>query len=413
MQSTTKQLLVCYIPSLDMRLLDTGLTPNICAALERYGTVNLTTIPTTELVPSIITGVLPHEHKIWQVSLRPEFRNSAGRSFSDRVPDLISTTIQCVNHYFDRSYDLAAIPHRRRRRFELHRFKYTRRMADPTIMREFGGYPTIFGLLGEQAEYAFTKNFGELGDLAMSLPKSDCLFSLVEMYALDLVQHWHLDNADVMADALRRTDEFVGNLIEGCARTGKRLILLVDHGQERVTSTIPLKQTVANSGIDEREFSFFVELASARFWFHTDRARESILPRLRAIPGTTVLDWREMHQVGVCFEDDSFGEVYVFADAGRIFFPHDFYQPIGNVILGLMDRHQRQRVLNPVHRGNHGYLPQFASEQGWITAIDDGLSPCVDSGHITDVAPSLLRLAGTSPPEYMKGRQLFQPACGE
>jgi hypothetical protein len=119
-----------------------------------------------------------------------------------------------------------------------------------------------------------------------------------------------------------------------------------------------------------------------------------------------------MHDVGVCFEDDAFGEFYAIADAGKIFFPHDFYHPIGNAILGATDRHQRQRFMNPVHRGNHGYLPHFPSERGWITINDEGLSAGVSEGHVVDVAPTLLSLAGVRPPPYMSGRTLFSPAPG-
>lgn len=407
--SKAKPLLVCYLPGLDERRLSAELTPNICAARGMFQTVELETIPSTELVPSMIAGVLPHQHKVWQVSLRSEFRTPVPSSLLDRVPDLVTTTVQCAHHFFDRTYDLAAVPYRRRRRFDLHRFKYTRREADPNSIRIFNGYETIFGVLGERAEYVFTKNFHGLDDLATRLPQSDCLLSFVEMYALDLTQHWHLDNVSVMEDALRRTDAFVGRLNEGCKQTGKRLFLLADHGQEIVTGTVPLMKVIRQAGISEREFTLFVELASARLWFHTDRARDAILPRLKALAHTSVFDWREMHQFGVCFEDDSFGEFYVMADAGKVFFPHDFYQPIGNAVLGLMDTHQRQRIMNPVHRGNHGYLPHFPSERGWVTPMDHDISPTCSSGHIIDVAPTLLGLAGVRAPKHMTGRQLFQP----
>jgi arylsulfatase A-like enzyme len=229
------------------------------------------------------------------------------------------------------------------------------------------------------------------------------------MYALDLMQHWHLDNDDIMADALKTTDEFFGTLVDRCSEQGTQLVLLVDHGQEPVVGTIPLMHMLKASRVPRREYTFFVELASARFWFHSDRARRAILPKLQAIPETSLFDWKSMHQFGVCFEDDTFGEYYLMADASRIFFPHDFYQPIGNAFLGAMDRHQRQRLFNPVHRGNHGYLPHFPSEQGWIMPVDLPLSATSTSGHVIDVAPTLLALLDVQPPEHMTGRVLFKP----
>ncbi len=70
-----------------------------------------------------------------------------------------------------------------------------------------------------------------------------------------------------------------------------------------------------------------------------------------------------MHDYQICVDSDVFGELYGFVDAEWIFFPHEFYQPIASSILGLMDRDQRQRVMNPVHRGNHGYPPHYPSER--------------------------------------------------
>jgi hypothetical protein len=213
-----------------------------------------------------------------------------------------------------------------------------------------------------------------------------------------------------MNDALSRTDRFVRDLHGRCRKLGVRLVLLIDHGQEPVVGTIPLVQTMRRAGIPETEYSYFVELASARFWLHSERARRELPEVLASLPHTTVLSWSEMHEYGVRFEDDAFGEWYVYADPGRIFFPHDFYQPVGNAVLGLMDRHQRQRFANPVHRGNHGYLPDNPSEVGWILVDDAKLQPLRSEAQLIDIAPSLLSLVGVTAPDYMKGLPLFRRA---
>jgi len=403
----TKPILVCYVPGLDARRLDDGTTPFLSRLRREQRVLPMDTLPSTELVPTLVTGTLPHEHRIWQVSLKPEFRQKMRRGLPDCVPDIVSTTLQCARHFVDQTYDLAVIPWRRRRRFELHRFKYTRRAASAQSMAEFSGYQSIFGLLGDQAQYLFTKDFDSLPGLAQRLPTGRHLIEFVEMYALDLVQHWHLDDAGVMRDALSRTDAFARELHANCRRRGVRFMLLVDHGQERVIGSVPLLQAIRQTGVPETEYSYFVELASARFWFHTDRARQTLSEKLASLPHTTLLSWRQMHEYQVCFEDDAFGEAYLFADAGRIFFPHDFYQPIGNAVLGLMDRHQRSRTGNPVHRGNHGYLPHHPSEQGWLIAEESAVESPGRRAELIDVAPSLLSLAGVAPPAYMKGAVLY------
>ena len=114
-----------------------------------------------------------------------------------------------------------------------------------------------------------------------------------------------------------------------------------------------------------------------------------------------------MHAYDVRFEDDAFGELYVFADPGYVFFPHDFYQPLGNLVLGVMDRQQRARARRPVHRGNHGYLPVHPSERGWMLMDDATVQPRMTEASIVDVAPTLLELVGVTPPDYMQGRCLY------
>lgn len=400
-------LLVCYIPGLDARRIDPGTMPCAHALRTQRRVVGFRTLPTTELVPSLLTGTWPHQHRIWQVSLKPEFRHGVPPRAFDRLPDLLVTTLQCAQFFFDRSVDLAALPWRRLRRFEQHRFKYTRRAESDASMQAFSGYPTLFGLMERDSKYHFTKSFQDLPALAERLSRGERRVEFLEMYALDLLQHWHLDNAVVMHEALARTDQFLADIRAACRQRGVRLLLLVDHGQEAVVGTIPLVQALQSSGVPEDEYTYYVELASARLWFHTSRARDALMPALRGLARTTLLGWREMQAVDVCFEDDAFGEVYAFADPGYVFFPHDFYQPIGNAVLGLLDRHQRQRTFNPVHRGNHGYLPHHPSEQGWMV-LDDAVEPVRTEGaRIIDVAPTMLGLAGVAAPAHMDGVALY------
>lgn len=402
-------ILVCYIPGLDARRVEESTTPYLHELRQQLAVTDIRTLPSTELVPTLVSGTLPHQHRVWQVSLRPEFESGAPRAVLPRVTDAVTSTAQLVHHFFDRGYDLAVIPRRRRRRFELHRFKYTRRLESEDAMQEFAGFPTIFGLLGDQARYEFTKDFDALPEIAARMPTEGIALEFLEMYALDLVQHWHLDDTAAMTEALGRTDSFVRELHARCRARGVRFILLVDHGQERVVGTIPLVQALRRSGVPESEFSYFVELASARIWFHSERARRVLPQALAGLEHVTLLDWKEMHDYDVCFEDDAFGHLYAFAEAGRIFFPHDFYQPLGNLALGLMDRHQRARARDPIHRGNHGYLPQYPSERGWMLVDDTSLEAPTGEIRLVDIAPTLLSLVGVDPPGYMQGRQIFMP----
>lgn len=403
---TFAPLFVAYVPGLDARRVDGERTPFLRELHAQFPPVALRTLPSTELLPTLLTGVPPHEHGIWQVRLRPDAWTQRPRLI-DQLPEFVGTTLQCLRQLTDHGYDLAAVRPRRRRQFELLRFKYTRRERDGGVMERIGASPSLFGILGERGRYLFTRSFDALERLGRTLPTGRVDFEFLEMYALDLFQHWHMDEPAALDDAYRRTDTFLCAVHESARARGVRLMILADHGQEPVVGAIPLRQAVAAAAVPADEYAMFVEAAMARFWFRTDRARERIGAALARLPHARRLLWRELAAYGVAFDDSSHGELYVSADPGWIFFPHDFYQPLANLFLGLADRHQRPRVLRPLHRGNHGYLPQHPSERGWAVLADGTWRASRDEMTLLDFAPTVLALLGRSPLPAMRGTPAF------
>ncbi|RJQ69903.1 MAG: hypothetical protein C4519_21475 [Desulfobacteraceae bacterium] len=406
---TTKKcekLFVCYVPGLDRRRVTPASAPFVSELLASYPAVDIATLPSTELLPTMVSGVYPHEHGIWQLKLRSA-AVARRRKAVDHVPDFLATTAQCVRKLVDSSYDLAAMPARRRRRFDLYRFKYERRMRSRDFIANIGPYASIFGLLGEQAQYLFTKDFDFLATILNRLPSGGPQLEFLEMYALDLFQHWNLDRPAAMLTAYQATDRFIQSVHRKCQQLGITFMLLVDHGQERVVGTVPLLTELLRSGVSDRDFTCFVEVAQARFWCHTEAARVRITEVLKNLSNTTMLGYRDLHQYHVAFEDDGCGELYLFANPGYIFFPHDFYQPLANVFLALSDRHQRSRLFRPWHRGCHGYLPIHPSEKGYAVLADHEYAVGRPMIELIDIAPSLLALLGTPPPDYMKGTAAF------
>ena len=405
-----RRVVVCYIPGLDTRRISADLTPEIAALIDRYPSFKTSTIPTTDVVPVLLSGIYPHQNRIWQVSIDERPERTMTQRLVDMLPDLLSTTEQCVRHRFDRGFDLAAIPPRRLREFTQHRMSETIRTASPDVMAEFNGYEGLLSLLGEDSKYTFTLRFDALEALAQRIPEESVEFEFLQMHAMDIYQHWHIDDDAEMREALGKTDRFVARLRDNCASSGHTLVLLCDHGQDPVTNTIPLVQTLRKSGVPKKEYSYYCELASARLWFHTDRARETILPLIRNLPDCQLLHFSEMHQYHVCFDDSQFGEYYVVAEPGSIFFPHDFYQPFANFYLGLFGTSQRPRTFNPVHRGTHGYLPDNPSEQGFMVVADDGVKPTQETMSVIDFAPTMLAYLGAEIPSHMTGRNVLT-AC--
>ena len=401
---STPGLSVCYIPGLDSRRVDATATPFIHAAFARYPTARIETIPITELVPTMLTGVGPESHGFWQMRLDPDPGRRRPR-LVDRLPDRLTTFAQCLLHLVHPAFDLAAIPPRRRRRFMLTRFKYTRRQQSADVIGRIGEFDSIIGALGPgQARYLFSKRLDQLDAVAGNLAEGREQLIFAEVYGLDLLQHWSLDQPDRLREGYAQVDRFVADLFRRATAAGRRLVLLVDHGQELVRGTVDIASRLRALGIPESEYTYFLDVPMARFWFHTDRAREEITAMLEATPHGRTLRYTELADAGVAFPNADYGELYFAADPGFIIFPHDFYHPIANVFLGLRDRQQRPRIGNPVHRGSHGHLPGHDSERGYLVVFDEQAETVVPLMQLVDVAPTLLSLAGEVPPDHMRGR---------
>ncbi|HSG64209.1 MAG TPA: hypothetical protein VLD39_04385, partial [Gammaproteobacteria bacterium] len=149
--------------------------------------------------------------------------------------------------------------------------------------------------------------------------------------------------------------------------------------------------------------------SSARFWFHSEEARQLIMGKLAALDHATLLSYEDMHRFGVPLEDDSYGEIFLFLDPGYIFFPHDFHHGLANLWLGLSDPMQRSRLRDPRHKGNHGHLSHFDAEEGHILLCSEDFEAVDGRGDILDVAPSILNVLSYGVPSTMNGRTLFRP----
>ena len=408
----TQRLFVCYVPGLDRRRLDPAVTPNVCALLADRPSVVLDTLPSTELLPTMITGVCPGEHGIWQVS-----HNDAApaRHWLDALPDGLTRAGQCMANFLRPKMELAAVPLSRRRRFHLHRFKYSRR-ADPAhaaaCLARFNGYDSVFGVLGEGgSRYHFGKCFQDLAGRVPQWPSGDVPLEMLEYYAFDLFSHWNLDRMDLVRPAMAETDRVIGQVRDNCRRKGVTFVLLVDHGQELITGQTDLPAALRRLGIPRAEYLYFLEVAVARFWFFTPRARAAITALLHELPHVTVVPHTQMKQYHVDFPDARHGELYAYAHHGHAFFPHDFFEPLANVYLGLTMDGQHPRITNPRHRGNHGHLPGHPAEAGYLVVADERLRPTQGRprAHIADVAPTLLTLLGREPAPHMKGAGIFAP----
>jgi len=401
-----ERLFVCYVPGLDRRRIREDDTPFLAEFLSTNPSVELKTLPSTELVPTLVTGVWPHEHGIWQVSLKQGVASGAGDRIASLVPDVVSTTVQCFRHLLG-DYELAAMPWRRRRHFNMHRFKYPRRRK-----RELTGLPveSVFDWVGPASRYQFAQHWEDLPRLLGSIPDDGLKLDLLELYAFDITSHWNLDRPEVIRSYLGTLDEFVRQLHGQCEAEGVTFLLLVDHGQERIQRSVNLEKAIAGAGARRGDFHYFIEVGQARLWFKTDDARRRITGELERIEGVRLVSWEDMHEYRVGFPDSAYGELYVIAEPGTGFFPHDFYNPIANLYLGLKDRIQRPRLRSARHRASHGMLPDGEAEKGYLVLADRSAAITADEIELIDFAPTVLALLGVEAPAHLEGRPAFRRA---
>lgn len=406
-----RKLCVCCIHTLDRRWVDAGRAPFVQSLLANNAWSTIRTIPSTDLLPTIITGTLPHVHQIWQVSLKSNLTSSPLQRFADRLPDLLTTTVQCFQHFLNPNADLPAMPRWRRRQFNVHRTKFIHRARNPEVINRIGGVPSIFGILGDKARFHFVKDFDKLDPLEKILPTGDKALEFLELYALDLFSHWNYYNDDAIGQRLIRVDTFLKQVHQRCQDRGVQFILLVDHGQSPVQHKINLKKHLKATGIPRREYTYILEVASARFWFKTDRARTAITSMLKSLDHVNVHTRREMFQFDVKFETDDFCELYAITDQGHVYFPHDFYQPLANAYMAFTHEGQRPRLRRPWQQGYHGHLPNHPAEQGYCVIAEPNATSRVPKGQdakLIDIAPTVLDYLGVPIPQQMTGQPLFQ-----
>ena len=413
--SAPERLLVCYVPGLDIRRVDSHLTPYLSQALDKGPCLRFLSLPAAHRVASMLTGAYPHEHGFWGPKLRPDWRHrSAGQRLIDRLPDVLTTTAQCVRHVVNGPVELATIPPHRRRRFEWMRFTMKHVSNVQHVLRRFERVPTIFQLVGEgRYRYVYAERWSGLAKLLANLDDGQPALELLDVHCLDRIQHWNPPGGDRVAEAYRQIDAFVEALHGKCRRQGVLFMIISDHGMEPVKRVVDLRAKLAELDLPPDDYDLFLENVRCTFWFHTAEARGQLTRILETCDDGVLVSREGMGRYGIHFEDDSYGHAYFYAHPGASFFPNDFHQRFSSVYLGLTDAQQRRRVFMPQHLADHGYLPHHACELGFMVLADDRYGARADTVELLDLAPTFLALIGQPKPSTMRGESAFRLLADE
>lgn len=414
MAKISNKIFICYIPGLDRRRINSECTPYLAQALQRQPWAKLSTLPSSELLSSLVTGQRPDQHGIWQARLSNRGAPSLSERLVDSLPEFLTIAAQLVHYRVFHDCELPTIPPWRRRHLEFVRLKFFGRASSDDLRRQLNGAVSIFDAVGwGEARYRFTDRFADRHKIFSKLGLGEVSLDMLQFHALDMLGHWQLRTAEQLGHVYRETDEFVRRLEEKCKAAGIAFVLISDHGQEPVSDTIDLTGALRELDLPKSHYAYYVQPVSARFWFHTERARSAITDRLSRIANGTILSYRDLAEYGVAFEDGSFGEMYFVPDAGFLLFPHDFYHPLANLYMGLTDRQQRDRLRSPLHIACHGYLPTNECEEGLMIIFDHNYSLEHDEISLLDVAPSLLAMLNCGVPTQMVGRSRLVPGVAD
>ena len=399
------RLMIIYIAALDHRKVNNKFAPYLYELSEKYPMLKINTIPDSDLATTLWTGCYPHEHGMWEVRLK-ENRNFNTTEPQDYLPDILSTTFQCFIHLFTGKFNLASVPDWRRRRFDIFKARYINRNLKGYL--KFSETNSIFNIIGEgKCNYIYNAELYKINHTLKKLFNEKNRLEVIESHGLDTITHWYIDDEEKMIDSYKKLDYFIKSVHTECREKGITLMVIGDHGQDVVKDTINIVEKVNEFGIQKNEITYFIEPSKVRFWFHSDSAREKILNYLSESDKGTLLHFEELHRYNIKFNDYSYGEYYFVLNPGTIFFPNDYYHPIGNIFLALTDDQQRSRIQSPIYRGYHGYLPYNECEKGFLMLLDNDYKTNGKEIEIIDVAPTVLRLMGYNQPESLKGVNAF------
>lgn len=404
-----RKLLFCYVDGMDFRRIDKTHAPFVFDALKSKTCVRVISPPSADSLPTLLTGTYPSEHRMFGVRLKSNATRSRLAKIIDQIPDILTTTTQCIFQAITGSYDLPAIPPRRRRRFEILRTTQDKKYKKTENLLQFGGLKSLLGAVGiERCRYQYSRTSHPLKDLINSIGSGKYDFEFVHLYSFDLWQRWNIDDDRITRRVYACFDNFIKSLYGKCKNNQVTLVLFSDHGYDQIAGYVDLFRQLKKLDLSEVEYTYFVELGMARFWFFSGTARERIVGMLRGIPNSRYFSWRDLRQFNISFDDSQYGEAFIFTCPGFAFFPHEFHQPLANLYLGIRDAKQRPRLYNSRHRGDHTLLPCFESARGFMILFDSGYETTRKEIDLIDVSPSLLELLGLKVPESMKGNAVFR-----
>lgn len=325
-------------------------------------------------VPSILTGLLPREHKHWSffyhtpegspfkplrlLSLLPKSLVDRGR-----VRSAISKVVKKLYGYTG-YFQLYNMP------FNLiGQFDYCEK-RDLFAAGGINNGENIFEVLTD-AGIDFHRSDWRQGEEDNLQSARDALatgtvpFAFIYLAAMDALLHQVGKHSSEVDTKLAWYEVQLRELMTVARSQYKevRLFVCSDHGMCSVEHSVDLMAEIAALGLEEsRDYVATYDSTMARFWFKNESAKKRISACLATIPDGHILSAAELAELGCDFEGDQYGELIYLLNPGTLIVPsHMGTKPIA---------------------GMHGYHPDHADSDASLLS---NVEPSTDPRAINDM----------------------------
>ena len=285
------------------------------------------------VIPSILTGKYPHEHKHWSLYYyspkTSPFRWTKAllwlpeailhSRITRKLIEEISKRLMGYTGYFE-TY---LIPIE-----QLHLFDICEK-ANIYATKGIKEVESIFDIWQKNKvkfdSLSYPSKDKEILNLAKNEIKengNNALFLYLSEF--DALLHRACDNSDLVNKAI----DYYENEIKELYRIAKdayeevNLFVFSDHGMAKVTQTTDLRTEIEGLGFEApKDYVAFYDSTMARFWFFNPRAKDEIIKILQDNHKGKILEQDELVSFGINFENNLYGETIFLMDTGTVINP--------------------------------------------------------------------------------------------
>lgn len=161
---------------------------------------------------------------------------------------------------------------------------------------------------------------------------------LIHIGDLDILGHKYGPRPAAFHSRLLQIDSCIEGLHRSASEHGYKcnFVIASDHGMYNIIDALNVEVPLRSLNLKLHEdYLYFLDSTVARFWYFNEKARQRITQMLSSLPHGHLLTHEEEKEHHIPFEDNSYGDLFFWADKGYIFFPNFFQSSQRNLPLGM------------------------------------------------------------------------------